>query len=251
VGDARARGGGEVRRRWDGDRAARERRADPEIMIAPLVLALAVAPPQGLTAAPKPADDGTHIVLAFQAAGGRYEVWRTADPVGASLPPDPAWTRVKVLVAPPGTVKLEDQVAFGRPHAYAVRALGDGEAGAWGVVGPVAPSVRWFDASRWFLFATAIAMAVLLRAFARRARRGKPGTVRRIPGIGAMEEAVGRATEMGRPVFYVPGIEEVQDIQTVAGLLILGHVAELCARNDARLRVACCIPLTMVLAEET
>src|SRR5262249_22929285 len=218
VGDARARGGGEVRRRWDGDRAARERRADPEIMIAPLVLALAVAPPQGLTAAPKPADDGTHIVLAFQAAGGRYEVWRTADPVGASLPPDPAWTRVKVLVAPPGTVKLEDQVAFGRPHAYAVRALGDGEAGAWVVVGPVAPSVRWFDASRWFLFATAIAMAVLLGAFARRARRGKPGTVRRIPGIDAMEEAVGRPPGIGRPGVSTPRDREGEGSRAAGGV---------------------------------
>ncbi len=220
-------------------------------MIAPVVLALAIAPPQGLTASPKPDDDGTHIVLAFHGAAARLEVWRSAGPAGASLPPDPAWTLVKTLDAAPGDATLEDKVEFGRAHVYAVRTVAAGEASAWVVVGPVAPAVRWFDTSRWFLFSTAIAMALLILAFTRRARRGKPAYVRRIPGIDAMEEAVGRATEMGRPVFYVPGIEEVQDIQTVAGLLILGHVAELCARYDARLRVACCIPLTMVLAEET
>src|SRR5262249_60426349 len=110
----------------------------------------------------------------------------------------------------------EDRVAFGRPHAWAVRALGDGGAGAGVVVGRVAPSVRWFDASRWFLFATAIAMAVLLGAFARRARRGKPGTVRRIPGIDAMEEAVGRAAGKGRPGFYLPRPEQGADNPTAA-----------------------------------
>src|SRR5262249_62322478 len=144
----------------------------------------------------------------------------------------------------------EDRVAFGRPHAYAVRALGDGEAGAWVVVGPVAPSVRWFDASRWFLFATAIAMAVLLGAFARRARRGKPGTVRRIPGIDAMEEAVGRATGMGRPGVYVPGIEEVEDIQTGAGRLIPRPGAQPCGPHDPRPRVAGGVPPTPALAAE-
>jgi hypothetical protein len=219
-------------------------------MIAPIVLALAIAPPQGLTASPKPDDDGTHIVIAFHGSAARHEVWRVAGPAGASRPPDPAWTLVKMLDAAPGDVTLEDQVAFGRAHAYAVRAAGAGEASDWVVSGPVAPAVRWFDTSRWFLFATVLGMAVLLYLFTRRARRGKLPYIRRIAGIDAMEEAVGRATEMGRPVFYVPGIEEVQDIQTVAGLLILGHIAELCARYDAKLRVACCIPLTMVLAEE-
>jgi hypothetical protein len=55
---------------------------------------------------------------------------------------------------------------------------------------------------------------------------------------------------MGRPVLYVPGIEEIQDIQTVAGLLILGHVAEVAARYETEVRVACMIPLVMVVAEE-
>ena len=41
--------------------------------------------------------------------------------------------------------------------------------------------------------------------------------MRRIPGIDAIEEAIGRATEMGRPVLYIPGIQDIDDIQTVAG----------------------------------
>jgi hypothetical protein len=87
--------------------------------------------------------------------------------------------------------------------------------------------------------------------FLDRARRApRRMYIRRIPGIDAMEEAIGRSTEMGRPVLYVPGIEEIQDIQTVAGLLILGHVAEVAARYETEIRVACMVPLVMVVGEE-
>ena len=55
---------------------------------------------------------------------------------------------------------------------------------------------------------------------------------------------------MGRPVLYVTGVEEIQDIQTIAGLLILGHVSELTATYDTELKVANTYPMTMVVAEE-
>ena len=87
--------------------------------------------------------------------------------------------------------------------------------------------------------------------YIRRIRRD-PDTVyiRRIPGVDAIEEAVGRSTEMGRPVLYVTGVDETQNIQTVASLLILGHVAEMIAEYDTDIKVANAYPLTMVLAEE-
>jgi uncharacterized protein DUF6754 len=96
-----------------------------------------------------------------------------------------------------------------------------------------------------------LGMLAALVYFLERARRSpKQMFVRRIAGIDAMEEAIGRSTEMGRPVLYIPGIEEIQDIQTVAGLLILGHVAEVAARYETEIRVTCMYPLVMVVAEE-
>ena len=44
-----------------------------------------------------------------------------------------------------------------------------------------------------------------------------------------MNEAVGRATEMGRPVLYVPGIADMDDIQTIASMNILSEVAKTAA----------------------
>jgi hypothetical protein len=119
------------------------------------------------------------------------------------------------------------------------------------LVGPERPVASWFDGNRTFLLAVVLGMLVLLVVYLERARRApKKMYVRRIPGIDAMEEAIGRSTEMGRPVLYIPGIEEIQDIQTIAGLLILGHVAEVAARYETEIRVACMVPLVMVVGEE-
>lgn len=73
-----------------------------------------------------------------------------------------------------------------------------------------------------------------------RARGGKLPFIRKIPGLDAIEEAIGRATELGRPVFYVPGITEINTAgaaQTLTGLQILGHVARLTAKYDTDLKV--------------
>ena len=69
---------------------------------------------------------------------------------------------------------------------------------------------------------------------------GKQGKIRirRIPGLDAIEEAVGRAVEMGRPVFDIVGMGSFTDIyatQTVAGLSILSYVSTLSARLGAKM----------------
>jgi len=74
------------------------------------------------------------------------------------------------------------------------------------------------------------AFATLILAFLWRARRGRVAYVRPIPGIASLEEAVGRATELGRPVIFVMGGSDIRDIQTHAALSVLSHVARLAAR---------------------
>ena len=83
------------------------------------------------------------------------------------------------------------------------------------------------------------------------ARQGRDLYVRPIAGLAAMNEAVGRATEMGRPILYVPGIADVDDIQTIASIVILAEVAKLAASCDTRTIVPCRTPLVFTLAEET
>ncbi|MCE5196021.1 MAG: hypothetical protein LLG09_02685 [Negativicutes bacterium] len=61
--------------------------------------------------------------------------------------------------------------------------------------------------------------------------------VRRIAGLDAVDEVVGRATEMGRPVLYSPGIGDLTSADTLASFNVLGHVAKLIAKYDARMIV--------------
>ncbi len=80
---------------------------------------------------------------------------------------------------------------------------------------------------------TALLMALfvaLILFFLWRARRGHVPYVRPIAGITAMEEAVGRATELGRPVIFAMGESDVRDIITHASLSVLEYVARLAAR---------------------
>jgi len=58
--------------------------------------------------------------------------------------------------------------------------------------------------------------------------------LRRIAGLDAVEEAIGRCTEMGRPVLYNTGMEALT-AATFAALAILGHVAAYVAKYDTRM----------------
>jgi hypothetical protein len=116
---------------------------------------------------------------------------------------------------------------------------------------PRAPAAAGFDRSRWFFLAFVLMTGAAFLLYIQIAkRRGKDMYIRRIPGVDAIEDAVGRSTEMGRPVLYVTGIEEITDIQTIASLLILGHVAEMTAEYDTEIKVCNTYPMTMVVAEE-
>jgi len=90
--------------------------------------------------------------------------------------------------------------------------------------------------------------AVLL--YTRWARQGKALFLRKIPGLEAVEEAVGRATEMGRPVLFIPGIQELDEIQTIAGISILGRVAKITAQYETPLMVPVRYPLVLAAGQE-
>jgi hypothetical protein len=114
------------------------------------------------------------------------------------------------------------------------------------------PKPVWLNTSLGFALMALIILATggLIFWFTEQVRSGKEIYIRRIPGIDAIEEGIGRATEMGKPVLYVPGIDELQDIQTIASMLILGEVSKMIAEYQCELIVACCVPMVREVAEE-
>jgi len=87
-----------------------------------------------------------------------------------------------------------------------------------------------------FAFYVEMVYLIAVILMIRRARQGtKIPEIYKVAGLDAMDEAIGRCTEMGRPVHFSPGIGDVQNAQTLAAMSILGYVAKQCAKYDTDL----------------
>ena len=75
--------------------------------------------------------------------------------------------------------------------------------------------------------------------------------IRRIAGLEALDEALGRATEMGKPVLFIHGLRDMSQIPTIAAVNILGRVARRTAEYDTALQVVAPDPVVMSVSQET
>ncbi len=83
-----------------------------------------------------------------------------------------------------------------------------------------------------------------------RAGKGKDLYIRRIPGLNAIDEAVGRATEMGRPVLMVPGLSGSVDAIVVQALNIFSYVSRIAARFSNPILLCCYNAAIYTVAQE-
>jgi hypothetical protein len=167
-----------------------------------------------------------------------------------ALQPGGPWTRVDSAAAG-ATGRVDGTARRDVPYFYRVTAHGPaGATPSFSVAGPVIARSQWFNRTRASVLAFTLAFFGFVLFFIDRAQRGARPFVRRIPGIDAIEEAIGRATEMGRPVLYVPGILDIDEIQTVAGLVILESVARITARYQTPIRVPVTYPIPFAIAQE-
>jgi hypothetical protein len=101
----------------------------------------------------------------------------------------------------------------------------------------------WLQRLLFFLF------GVGLLTYLSWIRRGGKMFMRTIPGLDRIDEAVGRAVEMGRPVFFVPGIGWLADPGTLTAFGLLERAATRCARYGVRLCVATADPMMVPVME--
>ncbi len=113
---------------------------------------------------------------------------------------------------------------------------------------PVRP---WFNSKKTALFLWIVFIGAAVTVSVWLAHSGRPIRIRRIAALEAVDNAVGRATEMGRSILFVPGIQDMDNIQTVAGLTMLGRVAKTAAEYDATIEVPTCRSLVMEAARDT
>ena len=212
----------------------------------------APAPPSGLVYDDVPNDAGTAVRLAWKPSSddqfGRgivsgYVLERGVSPVGP-------W----VLVDSVGFgihEHTDTRVSRNVPYFYRISAWGPGgTTAALANAGPAIARESWFNGTRASVLAVVLTFFVLVLYYMSLAQSGRKPFVRRLAGIDAIEEAIGRATEMGRPVLYVPGIQDIDEIQTVAGLVILESVARMTARYETPIRVPVSYPIPFTIAQE-
>ncbi|MFZ5979338.1 MAG: DUF6754 domain-containing protein [Candidatus Zixiibacteriota bacterium] len=118
------------------------------------------------------------------------------------------------------------------------------------LTGPIASTAQWFDWRRINALIGVILLSSFIIYFIREARSGKDLFIRKIAGMEAVDEAVGRATEMGKSIYYVPGLSDMDNMQTIASINILGRVAELSATYETYLDVPVCRSMVMITARE-
>jgi len=109
----------------------------------------------------------------------------------------------------------------------------------------------FFIEERIVMLLAIILAAATIIYYINKAKRGEEISLRTIPGLKAFEEAVGRSTEMGKPVLYVPGIVDMDQVETVAGVIILGHVAKMTAQYETPLNVPVARSIVMKAGRES
>ena len=108
-----------------------------------------------------------------------------------------------------------------------------------------------FIKDNMFIFSVAMLVSFTLYYYIGKARSGEDIYIRPIAGLQAIEEAVGRSTEMGKSVLFVPGISDINEVETLSGLILLGHVAEMTAQYETSLNIPVSKAIVMEAGRET
>ncbi|UCD62625.1 MAG: hypothetical protein JSW34_07590 [Candidatus Zixiibacteriota bacterium] len=212
-----------------------------------------VAPPTSVIAVDHKYDKGERIDLTWvpsiddQLVEGKvlaYRIYRIVNDGGPQLVAD-----VATGVGP--YQYADEDLHRDSIYSYYVAAVSSNYEAASTRTAPMSPQREWMNLDRKWLFLIALIVGGSVLLFITAARRGTKLFVRKIAGLEAVDEAVGRATEMGRPILFVPGIRDMDDVQTLAALTILGRVSRVIADYDTRIFMPTSRSLVMTAGRET
>lgn len=220
------------------------------LLTGPTVLA-APPPPGNVAAVDYPWDDGTKINLSWDLSpedATAVLFYRIYQSTGA----DGAFTMIDSVKAGTDAYTVKE-LEEGTSYAFRLTSLGrdGGESDPSAASAAITPSMQPFQGSRFSLAIVTLIFCSAVVYWIYHAKRGRPIKVRKIAGLEAIDEAVGRATEMGRSCLYVPGLQDINEIQTIASMMILARVAKTAAEYDAKIEVPTGRSLVMTIARET
>ena len=196
-----------------------------------------------------PNDAGHSVTLRWTYPPGLQDSVRAVIVLRAEAP-DAPMQEVKFIPGAP-TVYKDMGIPSRTPFYYRVLFLTvTGDTIQSAVLGPVEAYPQWFHTGRIPILLGVVLYVGLLLWFIVQARGGKDLFLRKIPGLEAVDEAIGRATEMGRPILYVPGLSTIDDIATIASLNILSHVTRKAAEYETPIIVPNRNPVVYTVSRE-
>jgi len=208
-----------------------------------------------LQAVDKSNDDGSAIVLNWQYSGEdivELQLYRRHD--GGKFYPISKFTDLS------GQYLDSKAIEIGKEYEYKINAMAEiahpQQADQTVIVIIESAHAKSFSSAQWFntgkisILIMGLILSLSIIWFIFHARSGKELYIRKIAGLESMDESVGRATEMGRPILFIPGTLDLDDMQTIAGLTILGKLAERAAEYDADLIVPVCRSMVLSTAKE-
>jgi len=210
------------------------------------------APPTNIEAKDKKSDDGTSIIISWSKSvddddGANnvtgYNILRKSSEGDFE-------TITESPIETGKTDYTDDTVERGIIYSYLVQAINASGATADSEATSVEATASWFHTGKKWLFLSVVLFSVVVIYSIYHARSGKDIFIRRIPGLEAVDEAIGRATEMGRSILYVLGLGGVSNVATIASMNILSQVARRTADYETALRVPCNDPIVMNVVRE-
>lgn len=198
-----------------------------------------ISPPIDLKAFDTPNDAGKSITLSWK----KSKEDEIADSVflGYNIYRAQAnsYNFVKIAFCSKGTTSYRDSnIPKDKiPYHYLIRAISINDSSVALVSIPVQSSGQLYNRNLNNALVGTVLLFILVIFSFYRAKSGKPTFIRKIAGLAAVEEAVGRATEMGRSVLYVPGLNDLSDIATISAVNILAQIAKKTAEYDIPLIV--------------
>lgn len=206
-----------------------------------------ITPPTGLIAQDNPNDDGGKIKLTWTLSAeddelDGYEIYRRSET-------DSGFIKLAVRGRGVNTY-LDEETKDGIRYYYKVVAI-KGAKKAESQVSNAAESLpQWFDTDKINVVVFTVLFIFLILFFINKAKKGVQLFIRKIAGLAAVEEAVGRATEMGKPILFVPGLSTVDDVATLAALNILSEIGKTTAKYTTNVIVPCADPIVYTVARE-
>lgn len=198
----------------------------------------------------KPNDPGGALMLEWTMPSA-YDTSATVDGFKIYEAENPTGAFELVITLPRGASHYERAgLTNGRRYYYKITTVADSIESRPFLGEPAIPKGQWFNTERVPILILVLLFTGTAIAFITRAKGGYSFYVRPIAGIKAVDEAIGRATEMGRPILYVPGLGTAADVATIAAFTILARVARKVVEYNTKVIVPNYDPVVMAVCQE-